>query len=121
MWTKYERWREGLIWYNDQHGCRFIPELNVAVRLSSDSTAVKRMDISSLQSIGARSLDTTALKIADKTYNGRDDDAQISGLAFSNLPDGAVLSEGHRITSLRATHLLKPARGRRDDCSYTYR
>ena len=40
------------------------------------------------------SLDTTALKVADKTYNGRDDDAQVSGLAFSNLLDGVALIEG---------------------------
>ena len=40
------------------------------------------------------SLDTTALKVADKTCNGRDDDARISGLAFSDLPEGAALSEG---------------------------
>ena len=40
------------------------------------------------------SLNTTALKIENKTCNGRDDDARISGLAFSNLPEGAALSEG---------------------------
>lgn len=70
---------------------------NVAVEIASSEnfSAVKRMNIGSF-TINKRtiSLDTTALKVADKTCNGRDDDARISGLAFSNLPEGAALSEG---------------------------
>ena len=70
---------------------------NVTVEIASSEnfSAVKRMNIGSF-TINKRtiSLDTTALKVADKTCNGRDDDARISGLAFSNLPEGTALSEG---------------------------
>nr|WP_243148233.1 S-layer homology domain-containing protein [Butyricicoccus sp. BIOML-A1] len=70
---------------------------NVVVEIASSEnfSAVERMNIGSF-TINKRtiSLNATALKIEDKTCNGRDDDARISGLAFSNLPEGAALSEG---------------------------
>ena len=70
---------------------------NVVAEIASSRnfSAVEQVDIGSF-AINKRtiSLDTTTLKVADKTYNGRADDAQISGLAFSNLPDGATLREG---------------------------
>ena len=89
---------EVTVWYNDSTALpvRAGP-YNVAVEIASSEnfSAVKRMNIGSF-TINKRtiSLDTTALKVADKTCNGRDDDARISGLAFSNLPEGAALSEG---------------------------
>ncbi len=70
---------------------------SVAVEIASSDnfSAVERTNIGSF-AISKRmiSLDTTALKVADKTYNGRDDDAQISGLTFGNLPEGTTLIEG---------------------------
>lgn len=89
---------EVTVWYNDSTALPVrAGTYNVAVEIASSEnfSAVKRMNIGSF-TINKRtiSLDTTALKVADKTCNGRDDDARISGLAFSNLPEGAVLSEG---------------------------
>ena len=89
---------EVTVWYND---CTALPvragTYNVAVEIASSEnfSAVKRMNIGSF-TINKRIifLNTTALKVADKTCNGRNDDARISGLAFSNLPEGAALSEG---------------------------
>lgn len=86
------------VWYNDSTALPVCAgTYNVAVEIASSEnfSAVKRMNIGSF-TINKRviSLNTTALKIEDKTCNGRDDDARISGLAFSNLPEGAVLSEG---------------------------
>ena len=89
---------EVTVWYNDSttlpvHAGTY----NVAVEIASSEnfSAVERMNIGSF-TINRRtiSLNATALKIEDKTCNGRDDDARISGLAFSNLPEGAALSEG---------------------------
>lgn len=107
---------EVTVWYNDSTALPVhVGTYNVAVEIASSDnfSAVKRMDIGSF-TINRRtiSLDTTALKIADKTYNGRDDDAQISGLAFSNLPDGAVLSEGTDYTL--ATRYASAEAGERD-------
>ena len=86
------------VWYNDSTALPVCAgTYNVAVEIASSEnfSAVKRMNIGSF-TINKRviSLNTTALKIEDKTCNGRDDDARISGLAFSNLPEGAALSEG---------------------------
>ena len=70
---------------------------NVTTEIASSRnfSAVEQVDIGSF-TINKRTilLDTTALKVADKTYNGRADDAQISGLTFSNLPEGVSLHEG---------------------------
>lgn len=89
---------EVTVWYNDSTALPVrAGTYNVAVEIASSEnfSAVKRMNIGSF-TINKRviSLNTTALKIEDKTCNGRDDDARISGLAFSNLPEGAALSEG---------------------------
>lgn len=89
---------EVTVWYNDSTALPVrAGTYNVAVEIASSEnfSAVQRMNIGSF-TINKRtiSLDTTALKVADKTCNGRDDDARISGLAFSNLPEGAALSEG---------------------------
>ena len=89
---------EVTVWYNDSTALPVrAGTYNVAVEIASSEnfSAVKRMNIGSF-TINKRtiSLDTTALKVADKTCNGRDDDARISGLAFSNLQEGAALSEG---------------------------
>ena len=89
---------EVTVWYNDSTALPVrAGTYNVAVEIASSEnfSAVKRMNIGSF-TINKRiiSLNTTALKVADKTCNGRDDDARISGLAFSNLPEGAALSEG---------------------------
>ena len=116
---------EVTVWYNDSTALPVhAGTYNVAVEIASSDnfSAVKRMDIGSF-TINRRtiSLDTTALKIDnDKTYNGRDDDAQISGLAFSNLPDGAVLSEGTDYTLATRYASAEAGREGRDDCSYTY-
>ena len=89
---------EVTVWYNDSTALPVrAGTYNVTVEIASSEnfSAVQRMNIGSF-TINQRtiSLDTTALKIEDKTCNGRDDDARISGLAFSNLPEGAALSEG---------------------------
>ena len=89
---------EVTVWYNDSTALPVrAGTYNVAVEIASSEnfSAVKRVNIGSF-TINKRisSLNTTALKVADKTCNGRDDDARISGLAFSNLPEGAALSEG---------------------------
>ena len=89
---------EVTVWYNDSTALPVrAGTYNVAVEIASSEnfSAVKRMNIGSFI-INKRtiSLDTTALKVADKTCNGRDDDARISGLAFSNLLEGTALSEG---------------------------
>lgn len=89
---------EVTVWYNDSTAlpvCAGTYNVTVEIASSENFSAVKRMNIGSF-TINKRtiSLDTTALKVADKTCNGRDDDARISGLAFSNLPEGAALSEG---------------------------
>lgn len=115
VWTKTGV-GEVTVWYNDSTALPVhAGTYNVAVEIASSDnfSAVKRMDIDSF-TINKRtiSLDTTALKIVDKTYNGRDDDAQISGLAFSNLPDGAVLSEGTDYTF--ATRYASAEVGERD-------
>ena len=88
---------EVTVWYNDSIALPVrAGTYNVAVEIASSEnfSAVKRMNIGSF-TINKRtiSLDTIALKVADKTCNGRDDDARISGLSFSNLPEGAALSE----------------------------
>ena len=89
---------EVTVWYNDSTALPVrAGTYNVAVEIASSEnfSAVKRMNIGSF-TINKRIifLNTTALKVADKTCNGRNDDARISGLAFSNLPEGAALSEG---------------------------
>lgn len=89
---------EVTVWYNDSTALPVCAgTYNVAVEIASSEnfSAVKRMNIGSF-TINKRtiSLDTTALKVVDKTCNGRDNDARISGLAFSNLPEGTALSEG---------------------------
>ena len=89
---------EVTVWYNDSTALPVrAGTYNVAVEIASSEnfSAVKRMNIGSF-TINRRVifLNTTALKIEDKTCNGRNDDARISGLAFSNLPEGAALSEG---------------------------
>ncbi len=89
---------EVTVWYNDSTALPVrAGTYNVAVGIASSDnfSAVERVNVGSF-TINKRtiSLDTTALKVADKTCNGRDDDARISGLAFSNLPEGAALSEG---------------------------
>ena len=89
---------EVTVWYNDSTALPVrAGTYNVTVEIASSEnfSVVKRMNIGSF-TINKRviSLNTTALKIEDKTCNGRDDDARISGLAFSNLPEGAALSEG---------------------------
>ena len=89
---------EVTVWYNDSTALPVrAGTYNVTVEIASSEnfSAVQRMNIGSF-TINQRtiSLDTTALKIEDKTCNGRDDDARISGLAFSNLPEGTALSEG---------------------------
>ena len=89
---------EVTVWYNDSTALPVrAGTYNVTVEIASSEnfSAVKRMNIGSF-TINKRTifLDTIALKVADKTCNGRDDDARISGLAFSNLPEGAALSEG---------------------------
>ena len=89
---------EVTVWYNDSTALPVrAGTYNVTVEIASSEnfSAVKRMNIGSF-TINKRiiSLNTTALKVADKTCNGRNDDARISGLAFSNLPEGAALSEG---------------------------
>lgn len=89
---------EVTVWYNDSIALPVrAGTYNVAVEIASSEnfSAVKRMNIGSF-TINKRIifLNTTALKVADKTCNGRNDDARISGLAFSNLPEGAALSEG---------------------------
>lgn len=86
------------VWYNDSTAlpvCAGTYNVTVEIASSENFSAVKRMNIGS-STINKRviSLDTTTLKIEDKTCNGRDDDARISGLSFSNLPEGAALSEG---------------------------
>lgn len=86
------------VWYNDSTAlpvCAGTYNVTVEIASSENFSAVKRMNIGSF-TINKRviSLDTTTLKIEDKTCNGRDDDARISGLSFSNLPEGAALSEG---------------------------
>lgn len=89
---------EVTVWYNDSTALPVrAGTYNVTVEIASSEnfSAVKRVNIGSF-TINKRIiyLNTTALKVADKTCNGRDDDARISGLAFSNLPEGAALSEG---------------------------
>ena len=89
---------EVTVWYNDSTALPVrAGTYNVTVEIASSEnfSAVKRVNIGSF-TINKRiiSLNTTALKVADKTCNGRDDDARISGLAFSNLPEGAALNEG---------------------------
>ena len=89
---------EVTVWYNDSTAlpvCAGTYNVTVEIASSENFSAVKRMNIGSF-TINKRtiSLDTTALEVADKTCNGRDDDARISGLAFSNLPEGTALSEG---------------------------
>ena len=89
---------EVTVWYNDSTALPVrAGTYNVAVEIASSEnfSAVKRMNIGSF-TINKRtiSLNTTALKVADKTCNGRDDDARIRGLVFSNLQEGAALSEG---------------------------
>lgn len=89
---------EVTVWYNDSTALPVrAGTYNVTVEIASSEnfSAVKRMNIGSF-TINKRtiSLNTTALKVVDKTCNGRDDDARISGLAFSNLPEGTALSEG---------------------------
>lgn len=89
---------EVTVWYNDSTALPVrVGTYNVTVEIASSEnfSAVKRMNIGSF-TINKRtiSLNTTALKVADKTCNGCDDDARISGLAFSNLPEGEALSEG---------------------------
>ena len=89
---------EVTVWYNDSTAlpvCAGTYNVAVGIASSDNFSAVERVNIGSF-TINKRtiSLDTTALKIEDKTCNGRDDDARISGQAFSNLPEGAVLSEG---------------------------
>ena len=89
---------EVTVWYNDSTAlpvCAGTYNVTVEIASSENFSAVKRMNIGSF-TINKRviSLDTTTLKIEDKTCNGRDDDARISGLSFSNLPEGAALSEG---------------------------
>ena len=89
---------EVTVWYNDSTAlpvCAGTYNVTVEIASSENFSAVQRMNIGSF-TINKRviSLNTTALKVADKTCNGRDDDARISGLAFSNLPEGAALSEG---------------------------
>lgn len=89
---------EVTVWYNDSTALPVrAGTYNVAVEIASSEnfSAVKRMNIGSF-TINKRtiSLDTTVLEIEDKTCNGRDDDARISGLAFSNLPEDTALSEG---------------------------
>ena len=86
------------VWYNDSTAlpvCAGTYNVAVGIASSDNFSAVKRMNIGSF-TINKRtiSLNTTALKVADKTCNGRNDDARISGLAFSNLPEGEALSEG---------------------------
>lgn len=81
------------VWYNDSTAlpvCAGTYNVTVEIASSENFSAVKRMNIGSF-TINKRviSLDTTTLKIEDKTCNGRDDDARISGLSFSNLPEGA--------------------------------
>ena len=89
---------EVTVWYNDSTAlpvCAGTYNVAVGIASSDNFSAVERVNVGSF-TINKRtiSLDTTALKVADKTCNGRDDDARISGLAFSNLPEGAALSEG---------------------------
>lgn len=89
---------EVTVWYNDSTAlpvCAGTYNVAVGIASSDNFSAVERVNIGSF-TINKRiiSLNTTALKIADKTCNGRDDDARISGLAFSNLPEGTALSEG---------------------------
>ena len=89
---------EVTVWYNDSTALPVrAGTYNVAVEIASSEnfSAVKRMNIGSF-TINKRtiSLDTTVLEIEDKTCNGRDNDARISGLAFSNLPEDTALSEG---------------------------
>ena len=89
---------EVTVWYNDSTAlpvCAGTYSVTVGIASSDNFSAVERVNIGSF-TINKRtiSLNTTALKIEDKTCNGRDDDARISGLAFSNLPEGAALSEG---------------------------
>ncbi|WP_417187233.1 MBG domain-containing protein [Agathobaculum sp.] len=89
---------EVTVWYNDSTALPVrAGTYNVTVEIASSEnfSAVKRMNIGSF-TINKRtiSLNTTALKVVDKTCNGRDDDARIRGLAFSNLQEGAALSEG---------------------------
>lgn len=88
---------EVTVWYNDSTALPVrAGTYNVAVGIASSDnfSAVERVNVGSF-TINKRtiSLDTTALKVADKTCNGRDDDARISGLSFSNLLEGAALSE----------------------------
>ena len=89
---------EVTVWYNDSTAlpvCAGTYNVAVGIASSDNFSAVERVNIGSF-TINKRviSLNTIALKIEDKTCNGRDDDARISGLAFSNLPEGAALSEG---------------------------
>ncbi len=97
VWTKTGV-GEVTVWYNDSTAlpvCAGTYNVAVGIASSDNFSAVERVNIGSF-TINERtiSLDTTALKVADKTCNGRDDDARISGLAFSNLPEGTALSEG---------------------------
>lgn len=89
---------EVTVWYNDSTAlpvCAGTYNVAVGIASSDNFSAVEQVNIGSF-TINKRviSLNTIALKIEDKTCNGRDDDARISGLAFSNLPEGAALSEG---------------------------
>lgn len=106
---------EVTVWYNDSTALPVrAGTYNVTVEIASSEnfSAVKRVNIGSF-TINKRIiyLNTTALKVADKTCNGRDDDARISGLAFSNLPEGAALSEARITRSRHGMHLPKPANG----------
>lgn len=97
VWTKTGV-GEVTVWYNDSTAlpvCAGTYNVAVGIASSDNFSTVERVNIGSF-TINKRiiSLNTTALKVADKTCNGRDDDARISGLAFSNLPEGAALSEG---------------------------
>ena len=115
---------EVTVWYN---GSAALPvcagTYNVAVGIASSDnfSAVERMNIGSF-TINKRtiSLDTTALKVADKTCNGRDDDARISGLAFSNLPEGHGTERGHGLHALDTVCICRSWRVGRDGYSYTY-
>ena len=68
------------VWYNDSTAlpvCAGTYNVTVEIASSENFSAVKRMNIGSF-TINKRviSLDTTTLKIEDKTCNGRDDDAR---------------------------------------------
>ena len=112
------------VWYNDSTALPVrAGTYNVMVEIASSEnfSAVKRMNIGSF-TINKRtiSLDTTALKVVDKICNGRDDDARISGLAFSNLPEGIGTERGHGLHALDTVRICRSWRGR-DGYSYTLR